>query len=216
MNNQLIEIELIKQGAEAKIYKCLFFNRPTIIKERFSKHYRISELDQKLTLKRMNQEIRCMIKCNEIGVKTPMIYFVDIYSKKIYFEYIEGITLKQYYQNNNLDFLKLNEKIGKTIAQIHDAGIIHGDLTTSNMLLQNSNQSLVMIDFGLSFCSNIIEDKAVDLYVLERAFLSTHPNSENIFQEILQHYSNFSKYSNLVIKKLEEVRLRGRKKLQIG
>lgn len=65
------------------------------------------------------------------------------------------------------------------MAKMHDSGIIHGDLTTSNMMIRQ-NKSIVMIDFGLSFNSTLIEDKAVDLYVLERAFLSTHPNTEEM------------------------------------
>ena len=65
--------------------------------------------------------------------------------------------------------------MGKTINKVHDLGIIHGDLTTSNMIIRNDKQ-IVLIDFGLSYYKDSAEDKAVDLYVLERAFKSTHPH----------------------------------------
>ena len=64
---------------------------------------------------------------------------------------------------------------------MHEAKIVHGDLTTSNMLLRNSQPNhLVMIDFGLSYTTSLAEDMAVDLYVLERAILSTHPNAKKL------------------------------------
>jgi TP53 regulating kinase-like protein len=96
---------------------------------------------------------------------------------------------------------------------MHDAGIIHGDLTTSNMMLRESKvEKLVFIDFGLSCYSTSDEDKAVDLYVLERALISTHPNSEEFSKQIVQSYKESSKFGVKVMKKLEAVRARGRKR----
>ncbi len=123
------------------------------------------------------------------------------------------------------------ENIGGAIARMHDTNTIHGDLTTSNLILRSNEKSLVrtynrnkiqskqvLIDFGLSFMSTMIEDKAVDLYVLERAFISTHPNSEIIvscteggslsenyqFENILENYRTISKNGETVLKKLVE------------
>lgn len=80
----------------------------------------------------------------------------------------------------------MSEKIGKSIGRIHNSNIIHGDLTTSNLMLRLPSLSLVVVDFGLSYISSMAEDKAVDLYVLERAFLSTHPNSEPLVRLTLE------------------------------
>jgi TP53 regulating kinase and related kinases len=74
--------------------------------------------------------------------------------------------------------LSVCQKIGLAIARLHDAEIVHGDLTTSNLMLEEASQNVVMIDFGLASMKPTVEDKAVDLYVLERAFISTHPHSE--------------------------------------
>lgn len=108
-------------------------------------------------------------------------------------EYIEGLTVKDYINNGLTDEQKddLAQKIGKILATLHDNNTIHGDLTTSNLMLRKSNNSLVLIDFGLSFVSNLIEDKGVDLYVLERAFLSTHPNTEEFVNGFLFCPSKF-------------------------
>lgn len=70
------------------------------------------------------------------------------------------------------------QKIGVSLAKMHTLNVVHGDLTTSNLMLRENSDSVVVIDFGLSFVSSLVEDKAVDLYVLERAFASTHPKTE--------------------------------------
>lgn len=113
----------------------------------------------------------------------------------------------------------LADAIGITLGIMHKQNIVHGDLTTSNMLLQGnpSNNKLCLIDFGLSFFENLSEDKGVDLYVLERALISTHPNTEKLFNVILQAYCRSNDTgSKDVIAKLEEVRMRGRKRTMVG
>lgn len=114
----------------------------------------------------------------------------------------------------------LAERVGHILAKMHDQDVIHGDLTTSNMLLrcsvEDGESDLVLIDFGLSYISALPEDKGVDLYVLEKAFLSTHPNTEALFEKLLKSYAASSKKSSAVIKKLDEVRLRGRKRSMVG
>merc|ERR1712168_156911 len=114
------------------------------------------------------------------------------------------------------------EEIGKTVAKLHENSVIHGDLTTSNFLVRLSAagemSDLLLIDFGLTTVESAHnpEDKGVDLYVLERAFLSTHPNTETLFEKLLKSYTASSKKSQAVIKKLDEVRLRGRKRSMVG
>ena len=76
-------------------------------------------------------------------------------------------------------------KIGETIGILHKNDIMHGDLTTSNLLYDDKTNQIYVIDFGLSQKDCKIEDKAVDLYVLERAFTSTHPFSESLVFQFL-------------------------------
>ncbi|KAF0434665.1 TP53-regulating kinase [Gigaspora margarita] len=211
---------LIKQGAEARVYTAPFLTRTAIIKERFPKTYRHPILDNKLTTRRVTQEARCLFKCYRSGVDTPVLYFVDIENNAIYMEFVKGKILKDLIAEmgewSSSKYEELTTKIGVALAKMHSADVIHGDLTTSNLLLRESNNSLVVIDFGLSYISSLPEDKAVDLYVLEKTFLSTHPNSEAMFTAILDIYKNNYKASKDILSKLAEVRLRGRKRSMVG
>ena len=214
--------EPIKQGAEARIYKTEFFNKPAIVKERFVKSYRVSTLDQKLTQRRMGQEARSMARCVRHGIRAPAVYLIDFHKRLIFMENItNGVLLKEYIYQHDItadkdQLLSLVKLIGRILAEMHGIDVIHGDLTTSNMFYHPTTHQLTLIDFGLSFVSGLPEDKGVDLYVLERAFLSTHPNTEELFKALLESYSNSSKNSKAVIEKLDEVRLRGRKRTMVG
>lgn len=133
---------------------------------------------------------------------------------------VDSITVKDYIKSTlckeSLD--KLACTIGTAIGHLHSQNIIHGDLTTSNMLLRNKDVSkITMIDFGLSFIDNSAEDKGVDLYVLERAMLSTHPDSESFFALVMASYAKSNKKDGKEsLKKLDEIRLRGRKRSMAG
>lgn len=221
---------LLKQGAEAKLYLSTFYDKPCVIKERFKKSYRHPDLDQSLTVQRTKGEVRAMLRCRMNGIKTPTVYFVDMTTYRIYMEQItNSVTVKDYIVDiqskitDHEEAMKILQPLGKKIGEIlsimHKNNIVHGDLTTSNILLQGNpdNLDLVLIDFGLSRSEMLPEDKGVDLYVLERALLSTHPNTEALFQHILDSYSShYGKGSTDVISKLDEVRMRGRKRTMVG
>lgn len=236
-NNEI----LISQGAEAKIYISDFHGKRCIIKERFSKSYRVKELDDKLTKQRILNEVRNITKLHKIGVNTPYILFVDLFQRKIYMEYInKSVLLKNilnriYYDQFTIQKYSnlINNIINSTakyLAKIHNNNIIHGDLTSSNILLvyNNSNNieedilfhqefnSFYFIDFGLSYVSQENEDKAVDLYVLRRAIISANPKSEEIFNQILEKYKVYVNNGNSIVNVLLKVEQRGRKKIAFG
>lgn len=122
------------------------------------------------------------------------------------------------------------KRIGRAVGGLHAVGVVHGDLTTSNMMLHRPEEGnveehkmgsldgeIVLIDFGLAQQTVQEEDRAVDLYVLERAFGSTHPREEGMFGEVLEGYREaFPKGSKGTLRRLEDVRMRGRKKSMIG
>lgn len=213
---------LLKQGAEARVFESTFVGRRSIVKERFSKKYRHPTLDSKLTLKRLNAEARCMTKARRLGVTTPVLYSVDPVLHTLTFEFVEGPSVKDVFlefgshgvAEERLDDIAL--QIGDAIGKLHDGGLIHGDLTTSNMLLRSGTNQLVLIDFGLSFTSTLPEDKAVDLYVLERALISMHSSCGNVFDRILASYRKSSKQWSSTLNKLAQVRQRGRKRTMVG
>lgn len=124
----------------------------------------------------------------------------------------------------------LMKKMGQVVAKLHQNDIVHGDLTTSNVMVRGERKSgllagatmekvdaeVVLIDLGLGMMSTQEEDKAVDLYVLERAFLSTHPQAEDLFQDVLTAYEGSFKGAKAVMKRLADVRMRGRKRSMLG
>ncbi|XP_066528984.1 EKC/KEOPS complex subunit TP53RK [Hoplias malabaricus] len=227
VSRYLLGAELIKQGAEARVYRGSFLGKGCIIKERFRKRYRNPVLDEKLIRRRTAQEIRSILRCRKAGLNAPVVYFVDQTTNCIFLEEISNsVTVREYISSAQASgqsaesLYSLADKIGKVLGKMHDEDVVHGDLTTSNMLLvkeqEGKDGKLVLIDFGLSYISALPEDKGVDMYVLEKAFLSTHPNTETLFLRLLQSYSSSSKKSPAVIKKLDEVRLRGRKRSMVG
>ena len=222
----MAELMFVKQGAEARVFKTEFLGRPTIVKERFSKGYRHPALDKNLTTKRTNQEVRAIVRCRKAGVACPAVYFLDQQTHTIYMEDIVGaesvrdFIIRATRAGDRDSVLRVATLIGQAIARIHDADVIHGDLTTSNMLIRNAGDPIAaqvfLIDFGLSSLSSSAEDKGVDLYVLERAFLSTHPNSEAVFAQVLKVYQGTGRGASAALSKLDEVRLRGRKRTMVG
>ena len=135
----------------------------------------------------------------------------------------------------------LLRSIGRAVGKMHNiGGVVHGDLTSSNIMVLpkkavdgdvkgvqevlaqglSTAGEIVLIDFGLATQSIQDEDRAVDLYVLEKAFGSTHPRQEGWFKEdVLDHvdgYRGSFKGASVVLKRLEEVRMRGRKRSMVG
>lgn len=231
--------DIISQGAEAKISITLFDGEMCVVKERFVKTYRHPDLDAQLTRERMRTESKTATRCQMAGITVPRILFMDLNDHKMYMEYFKKSITAKAYLNEKLPKIADSRKrriqleglacrIGTNIGTMHDNNIIHGDLTTSNMLLapnDTASQSednyedykLVMIDFGLSSHNQNDENKGVDLYVLERALLSTHAAIPELFDLILNAYKTINKVkSSEVIAKFEIVRARGRKRTMIG
>lgn len=296
-------LEVLTQGAEALVYRTTFItpNTPCVLKYRPPKPYRHPILDKRLTKARLLAEARVLVRCRKEGVKVPAVLSGDWEMGWLVLEWIEGRTvrvvldewveqvgkqkaesLSQEYGeallkgNEGEKILDLMGRIGRAVGRLHEVGICHGDLTTSNLMLRPSKSSsspsdtmngiqerpahtkgqtvsamreaamsgdgapeppptppppasrsassslegdIILIDFGLAQQSTKQlqdEDRAVDLYVLERAFAATHPSAEPLFQEVLRAYGESYKGGKQTLKKLADVRLRGRKRSMLG
>jgi len=162
-------MKLVAQGAEAKLFKTEFGGKPALLKQRVPKGYRCKELDNVLRSERTNCEASLLRKARSIGVKTPMIYGIDKGKKEIAMEFIEGKRLKDVLEKENIELCR---QVGEIIASMHESNLVHGDLTTSNILVKGGE--LYFIDFGLGKSSAKAEDKAVDLLVFKKTFEATH------------------------------------------
>ncbi|ETS82219.1 hypothetical protein PFICI_07221 [Pestalotiopsis fici W106-1] len=266
---------LITQGAEGRLYKTshLLPSIPCALKHRPSKPYRHPVLDARLTRHRILAEARILQKCRREGVAVPALYAVDEANGVLAMEWVPGapvrVRVNEWLRRRREareqrgedgaaevaadegvhveELVGLMRRMGEAVGRLHKSGIVHGDLTTSNMMLrpwergkgpsngyattaveetdENASEvagaevldgEIVIIDFGLASQGTADEDRAVDLYVLERAFGSTHPKAEGLFSAVLDGYRGTFKGAPVVLKKLEDVRMRGRKRSMLG
>jgi Kae1-associated kinase Bud32 len=206
----VIKKDIIYKGAEAEICVSKYMNYNVVEKRRVHKSYRIDYIDDKLISSRTREEAKLMIEARNKGVSVPIIYDVDMFNGIITMEYLKGKRVKDIL--NNLSEKKrqtLCKKIGESIARFHNNDIIHGDITTSNMILLDDR--VHFIDFGLGEKNSEIESKGVDLHVLMEALESTHSKYSDCFKYVLEGYKKELKDdANQVIKKIDDIVKRGR------
>ena len=199
--------KIIGKGAEAVLIK----KNNILIKDRIKKSYRISYLDLKLRKTRTKKEAKILLKASKL-IPVPTLIKTDE-KEKIEMQFILGKKLSESLDKLK-NSLKICKKIGENIAKLHDSGIIHGDLTTSNMIYNQKENKVYFLDFGLGYESSKIEDKAVDLHLIKQALEAKHfKNYEKFFKTILKGYE-ISKNHKEVLKRLEKVESRGRYKGQ--
>lgn len=199
---------LIKRGAEAEIHSGTLYERNVVIKKRVPKKYRLKILDDKLRKERTKKEAKLIAEARSFGVRTPIIYDIDLDLYQITMEFVNSQPIKNLLNDmEEKERRKWCKEIGRNIARLHKNNLIHGDLTTSNIILHNNK--LFFIDFGLGGHSNEIEAKGVDLHVLLEAFNSTHSQIMEDFEFVLEGYKDYEKAED-VIKKMDEIAKRGR------
>ena len=202
-------MKMIAQGAEAKLYK----DNATIIKERLAKAYRHPELDESLRRFRTRREAKVLQKLEDLQFPAPHLREFSDKRMSIVMDFVPGNTLKEVLQQQTEESEHLAKEIGQRIWQLHQADIIHSDLTTSNMIKHQETGEVNFIDFGLSFFSEKAEDQAVDLFLLDRALETTHIDLyPEIFEQVLEGYREGNPRAKEVLERLEIVRKRGRNK----
>ncbi|MBN2043187.1 MAG: Kae1-associated serine/threonine protein kinase [Candidatus Aenigmarchaeota archaeon] len=203
-------MKIIQRGAEAVLYLREELNEKRIVKERVSKGYRIPEIDEKIRKLRTRHELKLLSKARQAGIQTPKAWSPNNYN--IVMDYIEGSRVKDVFNGmEGKERKKLCVKIGEIIAKLHENGMIHGDLTTSNMIIDKKG-TLFLIDFGLGKFSSKIEDQAVDLFLLQEAIKSTHFDFlEEFWKNVLKGYVKYPR-SGEVIRRFEQIEKRRRYK----
>ena len=198
----------IAQGAEAVLYR----DRGTIIKERLSKDYRLPQLDQALRSFRTRREAKILQKLEELNFPAPHMQEFSDQRMNIIMDFIPGEKLRDILAQGN-HFQQMAEEMGERIGILHANNIIHGDLTTSNMIKHEKTGEITLIDFGLSSFSEKDEDKAVDLHLLEQALESTHYQLyPEIFTRVLEGYKRMNQDAEKILARLHLVQKRGRNK----
>ncbi|MBD3318884.1 Kae1-associated serine/threonine protein kinase [Candidatus Woesearchaeota archaeon] len=195
---------ILGTGAEAIVRKI----GDKVEKERVAKQYRITPLDVNLRKSRTRREAKVLEKLETAGIAAPHLFAMDDKKMTIDMEFIDGQKLRDIIHENPEHY---GRQIGETVAKLHTHHIIHADLTTSNMIIRNDQ--LVLIDFGLSFFSHKIEDKAVDIHLLYQALESTHHKDFLIiWDSFIASYKKNYEESNTVLQRFAIVQQRGRNK----
>jgi Kae1-associated kinase Bud32 len=171
-----------KKGAEAELVQSEYNSKKVLIKKRIPKGYRDKLLDQKIRKKRTRSEAKIIRALAQV-IRVPEIFLVDEKKCEIVMEFVEGKMLKEIIEN----MPKLAILAGKEIKKIHALDIIHGDLTTSNILY--NKKELCFIDFGLGYFSKKLEDKATDLIVFKKTFNATHSTLAKGWELVMKGYA---------------------------
>jgi TP53 regulating kinase-like protein/N6-L-threonylcarbamoyladenine synthase/protein kinase Bud32 len=198
----------VTQGAEATVSFTEFLGRQALLKMRPAKSYRLPEIDAHIRNVRTRNEARIMHDARTAGVRTPCIYDIDLKECSITMEYIQGPSVKHYLDEHPDQADEICRKIGTTVAKLHSANICHGDLTTSNMILEGDE--VCLIDFSMGCANAELEDIGVDMRLLERAFSSAHVGLETSFDVLMETYYANIKNAKQVAKKLTDIKNRAR------
>ncbi|MBY8993286.1 MAG: Kae1-associated serine/threonine protein kinase [Candidatus Heimdallarchaeota archaeon] len=200
------------RGAESTLFFKEWFTFPALHKVRLPKSYRIKELDFQFRKSRTIHEAKLLAKAKEAGVRTPIIFEIDVSNTTLVLEHIDGEILKTFLQKiSKKEMQEICQQLGEDVGKLHNAGIIHGDLTTSNIIKTPKDNQLVFIDFGLGYNSDRLEDFGIDLFLLERAFRNTHSKIfDNAWKMVIKGYKNITLFGKDIENKLLEISSRGR------
>jgi TP53 regulating kinase-like protein len=202
MESDVIIEKLVRRGAEANLFYGSWFGKKALFKIRIPKKYRLNVLDKKIRRTRTVNEAKALIKVKLYGINVPEVFEINFESSTIIMQFIQGEKLKDLMKSLNPDKKqKLFKDVGKQIAILHIHGHIHGDITTSNMIV-TSEENVFLIDFGLHEYSDTIEDKSVDLHLLKRVLISSHGDDFKLsFDAFLEGYK-----TEYILNKIEDYR----------
>jgi Kae1-associated kinase Bud32 len=200
-------MSVLARGAEAVITRVKWHGRDAILKERVPKRYRNPGLDARLRNSRVKMEAQLMSHARKVGVLSPLIYDIDLLRGGITMEFVSGPTAKVVLQDSERRS-ELAREIGLRIARLHSADMVHGDLTTSNIIVTDQGPSF--IDFGLGEKSAEIEKKGVDLHLLKEALGSAHSEHPELFDIVAEAYVEAYPEGCRVLRVVKDIEGRGR------
>lgn len=203
---------MLARGAESIIYKIEQWGQYYVLKWRQSKPYLLNEIDSQLRRARINRECKMLTISRTLGVRTPAVHSVDIYNHTIMMDFIDGTQFKQLAgQLPKSELVSYCYAFGQLIALLHNGNVVHGDPTTSNVIV-DENAKLWLVDFGLSEMNATLETKGVDLHLIKRALETTHWDlQETMLEATLEGYVTVQGDSaEPILSRMKEIRERGR------
>jgi Kae1-associated kinase Bud32 len=199
---------LIQRGAEAEICRDRWHGRQVVVKRRVPKRYRIPEIDEALRSLRTRKEAVLLHEARRCGVATPVVYDVDLHDMAITMQFLDGRRVRDVIDGRGSgEQRSLCQSIGSAVGRLHRGGIVHGDLTTSNLILHGDR--VYLIDFGLGEKSDGVEQRGVDMHLLMEALTAAHENPR-LFGWVMEGYTATYPDADAVRRTVEDIAARGR------
>ena len=186
------------QGAEAVVETDPGDGR--VYKRRLSKAYRHPELDARLRRERTRSEARLTSEARRVGVPTPVVADVDPEAGSLEFEFVGTADLTEAVSEPRV------RRVGRHLARCHGAGFVHGDPTPRNVRVGGGR--VYLIDFGLGYYTDHVEDYAMDLHVFEGALAGTAPEPAGLIDAFEAAYRDAGEGG--VLDRLRGIETRGR------
>jgi N6-L-threonylcarbamoyladenine synthase/protein kinase Bud32 len=178
------------------------FDANTVWKRRLPKPYRNPAMDLRLRRHRTNVEARLTHEARKIGIPTPLIKGIDPLNFTLEFQKVGDADLSEGLNQKRV------ENVVNYLALLHSFGIVHGDPTTRNIRIDSTSDKVYLIDFGLGFHTDNIEDYAMDLHIFKESLVGTSSNYEELWNRAISVYE--AQGSPHVLTRLQEIELRGR------
>jgi len=203
----------LHRGAEADLSLATIGPWRVVIKRRVRKEYRTPSLDEQIRHDRTISEASRIHEAKTAGAKVPSIVGVDVENNAIVMTHLDGTVARERLDDMSInDARKLLRSIGEQIGLLHTAGIVHGDLTTSNVIVSPSGEPFI-VDFGISRRSTEPEDRGVDLHLLQRSIVASHnKDSSSMMNSMIRGYEQTAgkKAAGSTWRKAREIARRGR------
>jgi Kae1-associated kinase Bud32 len=183
----------VSRGAEASIRAVEWLGWPAYLKDREAKTYRPKPLDERLRRTRTRTEARLLSDARRLGVRTPIVYDLDLTKHRIILEALNGPTLKELLEASRSDASALLVPVrafGAGLGRLHAGGISHGDLTSSNVMFPDGAAGApAFIDLSMGSRSAGIEELGIDLHLVEEDLRALHPQGETLLTAFFEGYA---------------------------
>lgn len=195
----------VARGAEATLRKVDWWGFPAILKDRDSKAYRPKALDERLRRERTRTEVRLLVEARRLGVRTPIVYDVDLEKHRIILEELEGKTLRDLLEELAGDASTLApaaRTFGRALGKLHAGGVAHGDLTSSNVVFRSGPDGpCALLDFSMGTKSAGVEELGIDLHLVEEDLKALHPKGATLFRAFLEGYAETNPTGEAAVRK---------------
>jgi Kae1-associated kinase Bud32 len=183
----------VSRGAEASLHAVEWLGLPALKKERETKNYRPKNLDERLKRERTRNEVRLLTEARRLGVRTPIVYDVDLAHHRLILEQLPGPTLKELLDASKDDLVPLQSavrELGRAIGQLHAGGLSHGDLTSSNILYpEGPTGRPALLDLSMGARNAGVEERGIDLHLVEGDLKAIHSRGDALFESFLEGYA---------------------------